>query len=400
MKQLYLFLSINNKDIYVGVITININHGSEVFSFEYSQEYLKDKNHYLIDPSLFDYLGPQYDIHFINDMTPDRFGSILIDKMEQISAVKENRLPRKLLLSDYLLRVNDLTRMGALRIKEDINGPFINDDKNSIPLYVYLRDIEHASIELEENGGIDDEIYKRLLLPGSSLGGARPKANVYYNNEVYFAKFPSKKDDYDVELWEYIINNIARTIGINVPPSKIDKFSNYGHTLLLKRFDRNKQERIHYISAVTALSTYDGESSKYSYLDLANFLISHSSNIKEDLTELYKRMVFTYIINNTDNHLRNHAFIINDKGITLAPAYDINPSFYQTVFELAFGMGNSVEGLIKIAKYFRISEQEAQEIVKSTVDKTISMINESMDEYKNIKKEAEILINIIKSRSL
>ena len=398
MKTVYLFLSLDESDLFVGELSSTFTHGKELFSFEFSNEYLNNQKSPLIDPSLLHYRGRQYDFNFVNDMTPDRFGSLLIDKQEQLLAIEENRSPKKLSLSDYLLRVNDLSRMGALRIKEDLNGEFINFDKNSIPPYIYLRDIEYASRQLENNNDVSEDTYKRLLLPGSSLGGARPKANVYYNDDVYLAKFPSQNDGYDVELWEYIALNIAKELDINVPSAFVEKYSKYGHTLLVKRFDRKEGKRIHYLSAVTALKATDGQSGHYSYLDLVNFINSECINIKENLLELYKRMVFTYLINNTDNHLRNHAFIYDGKGFNLSPLFDVNPSFSTSSFELPFGMGNDKDGLLSMSKYFYVEENEALNIYELFKTKIIQMINGYVDEYPSIKKEAIVLINMIERK--
>ena len=398
MNNLYLFISINEIDVYVGKLSSDFVHGKETFSFEFSDKYLKDPNLPLIDPALLRYKGKQYSFNFINDMTPDRFGSLLIDKIEQLNAVKEKRLPKKLTVTDYLLRVSDFSRMGALRIKESLDGDFINNNKDAIPPYIYLHDIEYASIELESSKDLDDDTYRRLLLPGSSLGGARPKANVCYNDDVYLAKFPSKNDDYDVELWEYITLQIAKKLGLDVPEVTLEKYSEYGHTLLIKRFDREKRKRIHYLSAVTAIETTDGNGDKYSYLDLINFININCENVNKNLEELYKRMVFYYLINNTDNHLRNHAFIYMGNGFSLSPIFDVNPSFSLGAFELPFGMGNDKDGLIKIAKHCYIGENDAIQIYDSSKAIIISRVKEYIEKYPSIRNQASILIHIISER--
>ena len=397
MKNLYLYIS-NNEDFFLGTLSLSYVKGKEVFSFEFSDEYLKDNKNLLVDPLLSLYKGKQYNFKFINDMTPDRFGSLLIDKEEQINAIKENRPPKKLTIYDYLTRVNDLSRMGAIRIKEEIDGSFINDTKDAIPPYIYLRDIEYASIKLEEDPDIDNDLYRRLLLPGSSLGGARPKASVYIDEDVYLAKFPSRNDSYDVELWEYVVLNIAKKCDIDVPDIKLDKYSSFGHTLLIKRFDRDKNKRIHYISGVTALGTEDGNSSKYSYLDLVNFINSHCINIENNLKQLYRRMVFNFLINNTDNHLRNHAFISTNDGLTISSLFDVNPSFSQSVFELPFGLGESKEGLINISKHFYLDEEQANKIYDSTKNIIIDSVLKYITKYPEIKKQADILLKIIGRR--
>lgn len=390
MNSLKLFLNFKGKDYYIG----DIYYTSGIFSFECSSEYIENPNLPIIDPLIKKYFGRQYpdelSFGFIEDMIPDRFGKRLIDIEE-----KSNR---KLNSFDYLVRVNDLSRMGALRIKETIDGPFINEKKDVIPPYNYLRDIEQASYELEKEGTLKDDLFRRLLLPGSSLGGARPKSNIYFNDEVYIAKFPSKGDDYDVELLEYITLRIAKLCGINVPDCNAQMLSKNGYTLLVKRFDRDGNNRIHYLSGVTALATNDGRSDLYSYLDLVNFIRSNGVNVKEDLKELYRRIIFTYLINNTDNHLRNHAFIMEEKGYKLSPMFDVNPSLFEGDFALSFGLKDNKEGIIEIAEYFSYTKIEANDLFKKEVDIILKELDNYKSQYSEISKQIETIQNIIKTR--
>ncbi len=390
MNSLKLFLNFKGKDYYIG----DIYYTSGIFSFECSSEYIENPNLPIIDPLIKKYFGRQYpdelSFGFIEDMIPDRFGKRLIDIEE-----KSNR---KLNSFDYLVRVNDLSRMGALRVKEAIDGPFINEKKDAIPPYIYLRDIEQASYELEKEETIKDELFRKLLLPGSSLGGARPKSNIYFNDEVYIAKFPSKGDDYDVELLEYITLRIAKLCGINVPDCNAQKLSKNGYTLLVKRFDRDGNNRIHYLSGVTALATNDGRSDLYSYLDLVNFIRSNGVNVKEDLKELYRRIIFTYLINNTDNHLRNHAFIMEEKGYKLSPMFDVNPSLFEGDFALSFGLKDNKEGIIEIAEYFSYTKIEANDLLKKEADIILKELDNYKSQYNEISKQIETIQNIIKTR--
>ena len=390
MNSLKLFLNFKGKDYYIG----DIYYTSGIFSFECSSEYIENPNLPIIDPLIKKYFGRQYpdelSFGFIEDMIPDRFGKRLIDIEE-----KSNR---KLNSFDYLVRVNDLSRMGALRVKEAIDGPFINEKKDAIPPYIYLRDIEQASYELEKEETIKDELFRKLLLPGSSLGGARPKSNIYFNDEVYIAKFPSKGDDYDVELLEYITLRIAKLCGINVPDCNAQKLSKNGYTLLVKRFDRDGNNRIHYLSGVTALATNDGRSDLYSYLDLVNFIRSNGVNVKEDLKELYRRIIFTYLINNTDNHLRNHAFIMEEKGYKLSPMFDVNPSLFEGDFALSFGLKDNKEGIIEIAEYFSYTKIEANDLLKKEADIILKELDNYKSQYNEISKQIETIQNIVKTR--
>ena len=396
MKKLYLFLN----DEYVGDISVNENHGEEIFSFSFSEGFLLKKKKVLIDPELFFYSGPQYSqkgtFGFINDMIPDRFGKLLIERKFN----EDKGIPIKLKTSDYLLLVNDLSRMGAFRLKEDINGKFVNFEKDSIPPCIYLRDIEQASIDLDSNNEIKGEVINRLLLPGSSLGGARPKANIYFNDEVFIAKLPSKKDNYDVELLESIALDIAKKCDIDVPDFKVEKYSNYGHTLLVKRFDRDGDRRIHYMSALTALNATDGDSYHFSYLDLAEFIRGNSENVESDLIELYKRLVFSYLINNTDNHLRNHAFILKDNGYQLSPIFDVNPTPYMSDFELPL-LNEKItkESIIDNHKYFYISKEKALELFDSISIIVMKELKCAIERYKQVAKELRVVLELATRRA-
>ena len=392
MKKLYLYL---NND-YIGDIFIEEIRTEEIFSFSFSNEYLQKDKKPLIDPELFPFSGRQYSnrkiFGFIEDMIPDRFGKLLITK--KLNEEREQPF-KKVKTSDFLINVNDLSRMGALRIKENINGEFVNNNKDAIPPYINLRELEQASVKLDADENIDNEIINKLLLPGSSLGGARPKANIYFNNDVYIAKFPSKKDSYDIELLEFIALEIAKKCGLDVPEFKLDEYSKFGHTLLVKRFDRNNDERIHYLSGITALGTEDGSNDEFSYLDLAEFIKSQCGNPKKNLEELYKRMIFTYLINNCDNHLRNHAFIYKNGYYELSPMFDVNPVPYLTSFALPLVNDNeSKENIIKVAKYFDLNEEIANKIYKEISN---IVINE-LENNKHITKELNSILLIAKQR--
>ena len=399
MNKLYLYLSNDCEDILIGTLFFEYKNNQEQFSFEYSDSYLALKNQFNIDPKLLPYKGRQFaNFGFIQDMIPDRFGKLLINKEEDSLASIENRVPRKLNAFDYLLKTNDLSRMGGLRVKEEENGPFLNNSLDSFPSYIYLRDIESASIQIDANEDVDNLSLRRLLLPGSSLGGARPKCNIYYCDNAYIAKFPSKKDNYDVELLECITLKIADLCGLNVPNIKLEQYSNIGHTLLIKRFDRENGKRIHYMSAVTALGASDGESDNYSYLDLINFIKAEGTDIKENLTELYKRMVFTYLINDTDNHLRNHAFILKGNRYVLSPIFDINPTIYETSFELPFGGVINKSGIIEESRYFNLSKIEADSIYNRIGNIIVEQLEKYKEEYKEIGKLIDRVLKITKAR--
>ena len=394
MKKYYLYLSLD-KDFYLGDIYIDNIRGEEEFSFAFSDEYLQGKDHLFLDPKLFVYKGRQYGLFgFLQDMCPDRFGRMLINKRESDFALKNNLPPKRLLLSDYLLYVDDNSRMGAFRLKKEKDGEFLNNVKDAIPPYIYLRDIEYASRKLEEDGVITEEIYQKLFLPGSSLGGARPKASVYFNNEVYIAKFPSKKDMFDVEKYESIALTIAKKCGINVPDFRLEKYSEQGSTLLVKRFDREKGKRKHYLTMMSVLGAKDGQSKNYSYLDMVDAVVAYTNNPSKNLHELYRRLVLSYFLNNTDNHLRNHSLLLGKDGYELSPIYDINPTFFETDFALPLlnSRAPSKEGILSEAQYYDLKYEDAKQIYEQIG----KIVLEEIEKYNS--KEITILKNIAKSR--
>ena len=256
-----------------------------------------------------------------------------MNKRERIFAGKEGRKPSKLYESDYLLGVYDKTRMGGIRLKKEPDGAFLSDDKETaVPPWARLRTLEEASRNFEsDETGLSEKWLNQLIKPGSSLGGARPKATVTdTEGQLWIAKFPSKNDENDSGAWEMVVHDLARLCGLNVPEAKLEKFSALGSTFLVKRFDRFKDKRVHFASAMTLLGKADGASAAdgSSYLELAAFLKSYGAEPRKDLRELWKRIVFNMAVTNTDDHLRNHAFVLTPGGWVLSPLYDVNPVPY------------------------------------------------------------------------
>jgi serine/threonine-protein kinase HipA len=310
----------------------------------------------------------------------------------------------KLHESDYLLGVFDQCRMGALRFKEDNSGPFLNDNKDlAIPPWTSLKELEHASLELERDDITDDPDYLKwlnmLLAPGSSLGGARPKASVLdKNNQLWIAKFPSRHDNRDIGAWEMVVNELAKRVGINIAEGSVQKFSGRNHTFLSKRFDRTTTgERIHFSSAM-ALFGYTDETDFHdgvSYLEFAEFLMKNGANVEKDLAEVWRRIVFSICIRNTDDHLRNHGFLLTEDGWALSPAYDLNPIETGTGLKLNISENdNSLDlGLaLEVAEYFRLDQDKANQII-STVKKEVKAWRTLADKYKIPKAEQEMMAN-------
>jgi len=233
---------------------------------------------------------------------------------------------------DYLLGVYDESRMGALRFKTDPKGPFLDDSSGMpTPPWSSIRELQYAADSLEKDK--DSEEVKKwlaiLMAPGSSLGGARPKANILdENKDLWIAKFPSKNDTIDKGAWEYLAYELATKGGIRMAPCKIEKIAGRYHTFFTKRFDREKGERIHFASAMTMTGNNENtiRDNTASYLDIAESISNYGANIEENLHQLWRRIIFNMAISNTDDHLRNHGFILTDKGWILSPAYDLNPS--------------------------------------------------------------------------
>lgn len=323
----------------LGRLYISVIKGGENYSFEYNDAWLeKTSLTTSLDPDLLPYGGRQYPNHngifgIFADASPDRWGRLLITKKERLLANKELRKPRKLNDSDFLLSVYDRTRMGGLRFKMDPDSTFLSDDKEfSVPPWTTLRTLEEASRQFEnDNTALNEKWLNQLLQPGSSLGGARPKATVAdTQGQLWIAKFPSKHDTNNTGAWEKTVHDLANMCGLNVPESRLENFSNLGSTFLVKRFDRNQNKRIHFASAMTLLGKTDGASAAdgSSYLDIVSFIKSNGCRPNSDLTELWKRIVFNMAVSNTDDHLRNHAFILSKTGWTLSPLYDVNPVPY------------------------------------------------------------------------
>jgi serine/threonine-protein kinase HipA len=325
----------------MGILTTQHIRGKEIFSFEYNDNWITSSGQALfLDPNLSMYKGKQYlpeehhNFGLFLDSSPDRWGRLLMRRREAWSAKKEEREERTLFESDYLLGVFDGTRMGGLRFKLEEGGDFLNNQKKmAAPPWTSIRELEYASLQLERDDVFNDPEYAKwlnlLIDPGSSLGGARPKASVTdEKGNLWIAKFPSAKDDKDAGAWEMVVHQLAANCGIEVPEAKIQQFSSKQHTFLTKRFDRIQQQRIHFASAMTLLGLQDGVDYKdgISYLNLAEFIIQQSASAKEDLEQLWRRILFNILVSNTDDHLRNHGFLLTNHGWRLSPAYDMNPN--------------------------------------------------------------------------
>ena len=359
--------------ILIGILYVNSLKGGESYSFEYDREWLKKTSLKItLDPELMPYSGRQYPFGktifgLFSDSSPDRWGRVLMNKRERILAGKEGRKPAKLYDSDYLLGVYDETRLGGIRFKTESNGAFLSDDKETAaPPWASLRTLEEASRNFEnEDTALSEKWLNQLIRPGSSLGGARPKATVIDPKEqLWIAKFPSRNDENDSGAWEMVTHDLAEICGLHVPEAKLEKFSKLGSTYLVKRFDRILNKRVHFASAMTLLGKTDGASAAEgtSYLDIAAFIKSYGAQPKRDLIELWKRIVFNMAVSNTDDHLRNHAFIFTENGWRLSPLYDVNPVPYGDELSLNVDEADNsinIDLAIETAVRFGISRTDA-----------------------------------------
>lgn len=365
----------------LGVLHADRVRGKEAFSFEYDVAWLESGRAQNLDPDLQLYSGQQYlgegksNFGIFLDSSPDRWGRTLMDRREALMARTEGRKPKSLFETDYLLGVFDGHRMGALRFKETGDSQFLNNNNEmASPPWTSLRELEHASLELEKDSAGDSEQMKWLNMlvdPGSSLGGARPKASVVDpKSQLWIAKFPSGNDKHDMGAWEMVTHQLAIHAGLHVPEAKARKHYGHQHTFLTKRFDRTDEGgRIHFASAMTLLGQTDGADFKsgVGYLDLVEFISRNGANVQSDLDELWRRIVFYICVSNTDDHLRNHGFLLADGGWTISPAYDMNPVETGSGLSLNISETENAQELdlaIEVAPYFRVSEKRASEIIE------------------------------------
>ena len=342
MKKLYVYADFDWLDTpqLIGELSYDSVRGSETYGFSYDKEWLVKYGDVFLSEDLQNYPGIQYtrperDIFAcFSDALPDRWGRTLLNRREQIAASEEKRPVRRLTSFDYLMGIDDESRMGGFRFAETAGGKFINCEANlRVPPLANVRELMYAAHEIEaseEKHLLPSKKWlAQLLHPGTSLGGARPKASVIdEDGTLTVAKFPSRKDDYDVGLWEHFCHVMGRKAGINVADTRTIMGEDY-QILLSKRFDRNDSgKRIHFASALTLLGLTDGDnaSTGYGYPDIVDFIIQHGSNVEQNLEELYRRVSFYIIVGNSDDHFRNHGFLLTRKGWELSPAYDINPT--------------------------------------------------------------------------
>lgn len=377
----------------IGILSAHSGKGRKSFSFEYDPEWISSEEQLLLDPDLGWFSGPQFpdgkeNFGIFLDSMPDSWGRTLMQRREAIRAKEEGRTPRMLHDIDFLLGVYDESRMGALRFKLDMDDPFLESNTDTtVPPWTSLGELQNA-VKIIEGKKKNEEIREWLLMllaPGSSLGGARPKANFSdKEHNLWIAKFPSKNDNIDKAAWEFLAYRMALKAGINMSYSKISYISGNFNTFLTRRFDRVKKKRIHFASAMT-MTGYNEEilrDKRASYLEIAEFLKFSGADNVEDLHQLWKRIVFNISISNTDDHLRNHGFLLTREGWKLSPAFDVNPSVDKDGLALNIDMDNNsldFDLAKSVGQYFMLNAGQMDEtvsLVKSIVKKWRKLASE------------------------
>ncbi len=380
-KEIFVHIDLQGNTHVVGRLWIHASKQGESASFEYARSWRQSHSSFSLEPAL--QLGkgsfhtPRGKSLFgsIGDSAPDRWGRILIKRLEAQKAREEKRARRMLLDSDYLLMVNDMARQGALRFSKKEEGPFLaRHSDRVIPPIVELGRLLAASDRILENREQDRDI-KDLVAPGASLGGARPKASIVdTDGRLMIAKFPSINDDWDVELWEYIAFKMASKAGIPTPDIRLEKIGGRS-VLLLDRFDRQGARRIPFLSAMSMLGYSDGDQG--SYLEIAEILGQYGASTSQDLSDLWRRIVFNIMISNVDDHLRNHGFLYaGSGGWRLSPVYDLESTpehekqrVLHTFIDLDDGTA-SLELAYSVAEEFGLANKDAKAIAKEVATAT------------------------------
>lgn len=372
----FVYVDLEGEPRLVGRLWTSAAKSREVASFQYDDAWLEDAERFALDPALalgggaFHTGGDRSLFGALGDSAPDRWGRSLIVRAERQRAKEEGRAMRTLLAIDYLLGVSDTVRQGALRFARDAGGPFqAPEEAASVPPRVALPRLLAATDKVLADEESAEDL-RLLLAPGGSLGGTWPKASVHdVDGVLMIAKFPARDDDYSVVRWEAVALSLATKAGIPIAPWRIEQVLDR-HVLLVRRFDRVGLHRIPFLSAMSMLGAKDGEI--HSYLEIADALRLYGAAATADLRDLWRRIVFTVLISNTDDHLRNHGFLYaGSAGWRLSPAYDLNPTptdvrlrLLQTTIGEDEDRSASLELALGVASSFGIRAPEAKAMVR------------------------------------
>jgi serine/threonine-protein kinase HipA len=374
-KETLVYVDLQGTPHLVGRLWARMRKDRESATFEYDKSWLAHPDRFSLEPALKLGPGPFHTpsdkplFGAIGDSAPDRWGRVLMRRAERRRADREAQAPRTLREIDYLLMVDDEARQGALRFAEREGGPFLAEHGHTkIPPLIELPRLLSAAEHVLSDTDTDDDL-RLLLAPGSSLGGARPKASVRdRDGHLAIAKFPNKGDEVNTVVWEAVALTLAEKAGIPVPAWRLESIADKP-VLLLRRFDREQGKRLPFLSAMSMLDAKDNEAR--SYLEFVDILRQHGAAPKEDMHALWRRIVFSILISNTDDHLRNHGFLWADSaGWRLSPAYDLNPvptdikpRVLTTAIDLEDGTA-SLKLAYDVASYFELTSGEARTIAR------------------------------------
>ena len=380
MSDVEVHVDLQGEALRIGTLRRHAGRGQETVTFEYDEAWLEHGARFSLEPALQLTRGAFAPANgaplfgSIGDSAPDTWGRRLMQRAERRAAQRENRAPRSLQDVDYLLGVSDVSRLGALRFRPVGREAFVSERGQGVPGVVDLGRL----LAVTERIGRDEETEEDLQLifaPGSSLGGARPKASVIdQRGRLSIAKFPKETDDYSLETWEAVTLDLARTAGLRVAEHDLT-VAGGKPVLLSHRFDRDGAHRIPFLSALSLMGLKDGEQA--SYPELMDALAGVGADVSADASELYRRMVFNALVSNVDDHLRNHGFLWSGKtGWRLSPIYDVNPTpadikprvLSTAIMPDAFDC--DVTLLLEAADYFNIGEAEARAVVRGVAEVT------------------------------
>jgi serine/threonine-protein kinase HipA len=381
-RDVLVYVDLQGTPYLVGRLWARMRKDRETATFEYDKNWLAHPERFSLEPAL--KLGPgpfhtasdQLLFGAIGDSAPDRWGRVLMRRAERRRSDRERKSPRTLREIDYLLMVDDQAREGALRFSEREGGPFLADPgPTRIPPLIELPRLLSAAEHVLSDTDSDEDL-RLLVAPGSSLGGARPKASVRdRDGHLAIAKFPNDGDDANTVLWEAVALTLAGRAGITVPTWRIETVAGKP-VLLLRRFDREQATRIPFVSAMSMLDARDNHTR--SYLEFVDILRRHGAAPKEDMHALWRRIVFSILISNTDDHLRNHGFLLTDPaGWRLSPAYDLNPvptDIKPRVLTTAIDLDDGTASLklaLDVAGYFELTSPDAT-LIANEVGKAVA----------------------------
>jgi serine/threonine-protein kinase HipA len=409
-RETLVYVDLDGKPHLVGRLWARVRKNKESASFEYDKTWLENPVRFSLEPAL--QVGPGA-FHTpadtpmfgaIGDSAPDRWGRALMRRAERRRAEREGTAPRALQEIDFLLLVDDEARQGALRFADKEGGPFLREEGvKRIPPLVELPELLSAAEHVVEDTDTEEDL-RLLFAPGSSLGGARPKASVIEKDgQLAIAKFPRRDDEINTVVWEAIALSLAAKAGIPIPAAHVETVANKP-VLLLRRFDREGTRRIPFLSAMSMLGARDRDTR--SYLEIVDALRQHGAAPKEDMEELWRRLVFNILISNTDDHLRNHGFLYaGQAGWRLSPAYDLNPvpvDIKPRILTTAINEDDTTASLdlaMSVADYFGLKEERARAIA-AEVGKAVSKWRDEAAQHGIGKSEIERMASAFEHEDL